>query len=63
MRPAKKHDHLEELPNRVRERIGEQLREYYRAYASEQVPPRLAELIKTLEEKSDPTEEPLLKKE
>jgi Anti-sigma factor NepR len=58
MAPAEKHDGSGERPDRyhIRERIGEQLREYYRAYATEEVPPRLLALIKKLDEKSGPSE-------
>ena len=58
MGPAEKHDRSGEWPDRyqIRERIGQQLREYYRIHATEEVPPRLLALIKTLDEKSDPTE-------
>jgi Anti-sigma factor NepR len=58
MAPAEKDDGSGEWPARyqIRERIGEQLREYYRAYAGEEVPPRLLALIKKLDEKSEPSE-------
>jgi hypothetical protein len=58
MAPAEKHDGTGEWPDRyqIRERIGEQLREYYRAYATEELPPRLLALIKKLDEKVDPSE-------
>jgi anti-sigma factor NepR-like protein len=58
MQPAEKHDRSDEWLHRdqIRERIGQQLRDYYRAYATEEVPPRLLALIKKLAEKADPTE-------
>jgi anti-sigma factor NepR-like protein len=58
MQPAKKHVRSGEWPDRyqIRERIGQQLRDYYRAYATEELPPRLLALIKKLDEKVDPSE-------
>jgi hypothetical protein len=58
MQPAKKHVRSSEWPHRdqTREQIGQKLRDYYLAYATEELPPRLLALIKELEEKSDSTE-------
>jgi hypothetical protein len=57
MRSANKRDHS--LSNRLtgewldwcqtKERIGEQLRKYYQAYTTEELPPRLLALIKKLD--------------
>jgi predicted metal-dependent hydrolase len=50
MQPAKKHTRSGELHHwgQTREQIGRKLRDYYRAYATEEVPPRLLALIKKL---------------
>jgi predicted metal-dependent hydrolase len=58
MQPAKKHDRSGEWLHRdqTRERIGQQLRDYYRAYATEELPPRLLALIKKLDEKFEPSD-------
>jgi len=58
MQPAKKPVRSGEWLHRdqTRERIGQQLRDYYRVYATEELPPRLLALIKKLDEESDPTE-------
>jgi Anti-sigma factor NepR len=58
MAPAEKHNGSVESPdlNHIRKRVGEQLREYYRGYATEEIPPRLLALLKKLDEKSDPSE-------
>jgi predicted metal-dependent hydrolase len=58
MQPAKKHVRSGELLHRdqTREQIGQKLRDYYRAYSTEELPPRLLALIKKLDEKADPSE-------
>jgi predicted metal-dependent hydrolase len=53
MQPAKKHVRSGELHrDQTREQIGQKLRDYYRAYATEELPPRLLALIKKLDEKA-----------
>jgi hypothetical protein len=61
---AKKHDRFKNLPSdewldwcQTKERIGQQLRVYYRACTTEELPPRLLALIKKLNEKSELTAE------
>jgi hypothetical protein len=51
MQPAKKHVRSGEWLNRdqTREQIGQKLRDYYRAYVTDEVPPRLLALIKQLD--------------
>jgi CheY-like chemotaxis protein len=58
MQPAKKQVRSDEWLHRdqTREHIGQKLRDYYRAYATEELPPRLLALIKKLDEKADPSE-------
>jgi hypothetical protein len=41
----------------TKERIGQQLRDYYRACTTEELPPRLLALIKKLDEKPELTAE------
>jgi hypothetical protein len=60
MRSANKRDRLsgEWLDwCQTKERIGQQLREYYRAYTTDELPPRLLALTKKLDEER-PTEQP-----
>jgi hypothetical protein len=63
MRPAKKHDRSGEWLDwyQTRERIGQQLRDYYRACATEELPPRLLALIKKLDEKPEVTVEQVIR--
>jgi predicted metal-dependent hydrolase len=51
MQLAKKHVRSGEWLHRdqIREQLGQKLKDYYRAYATEQVPPRLLALIKQLD--------------
>ena len=54
MRPAKKDRHS--MPGewldwcQTKERIGQQLRDYYRACTAEELPPRLLTLLKKLDQ-------------
>jgi hypothetical protein len=41
----------------AKERIGQQLRDYYRACTTEELPPRLLELVKKLDETPELTAE------
>jgi hypothetical protein len=41
----------------TKERIGQQLRDYYRACTTEELPPRLLELVKKLDETPELTAE------
>jgi Anti-sigma factor NepR len=51
MQRAKKHIRSGEWLNRdhTRQQIGQKLRDYYRAYATEELPPRLLAVIKKLD--------------
>jgi hypothetical protein len=65
MPPAKKPDRfMPKQPSgewlnwcQTKERIGQQLREHYRAYTTAELPPRLLTLVKKLNEKPDLTVE------
>ena len=54
MQPVKKHFRSDEWLHRdqTREQIGQKLRDYYRAYATEELPPRLLALLKKLDQGS-----------
>jgi hypothetical protein len=41
------------LDQRLKERIGQQLREYYQLYISEELPARLLAVLKKLEEETE----------
>jgi hypothetical protein len=53
-RPGFSADASHDWPN-TKERIGQQLKLYYEAYTSEELPPRLLALIKKLDEEIEPT--------
>ncbi len=48
MQSAKKHVREWLHRDQIREQLGHKLRDYYRAYATEELPPRLLALIKKL---------------
>jgi predicted metal-dependent hydrolase len=52
MQPAKKQVRSGEWLHReqTREQIGQKLKDYYRAYATDELPPRLLALIKKLDQ-------------
>jgi Anti-sigma factor NepR len=54
---SEKQSTVQRLDQRVRERIGQQLRGYYGSYIGEELPPRLLAVLKKLDEETESEEE------